>query len=55
MFEVGKMYNAPGVRKLPTGGAAGVIAQTALGPVFVGGSIGDTGHATWFFSLGRVF
>jgi len=26
------MYNAPGVRKLPTGGAAGVIAQTALGP-----------------------
>ena len=55
MFEVGKMYNAPGVSKLPTDGAAGVIAQTALGPIFVGGSVGDTGHATWFFSLGRVF
>ena len=55
MFEIGKMYNAPGVSKLPTDGAAGVIAQTALGPVFVGGSVGDTGHATWFFSLGRVF
>jgi len=55
MFEIGKMYNAPGVSKLPTDGAAGVIAQTILGPVFVGGSVGDTGHATWFFSLGRVF
>lgn len=28
---------------------------TALGPVFIGGSVGDTGHATWFFALGRVF
>ena len=55
MYEVGKMYNAPGVSKLPTDGAAGLIMQTFLGPVFVGGSVGDTGHATWFFSLGRVF
>jgi NTE family protein len=55
MYEVGKMYNAPGVSRLPNDGAAGIIVQTALGPVFVGGSVGDTGHATWFFSLGRVF
>ena len=55
MYEVGKMYNAPGVSKLPNDGAAGMIMQTVLGPVFVGGSVGDTGHATWFFSLGRVF
>jgi|HubBroStandDraft_6_1064221.scaffolds.fasta_scaffold03932_9 NTE family protein len=54
-YEVGKMFNAPGVSKLPTDGAAGVIARTAFGPVFVGGSVGDTGHATWFFALGRVF
>jgi len=54
-YEVGKMFNAPGVSKLPTDGAAGVIARTALGPLFVGGSVGDTGHATWFFALGRVF
>ena len=49
------MYNAPDVSKLPNDGAAGVIARTALGPVFIGGSVGDTGHAKWFFSLGRVF
>jgi NTE family protein len=54
-YEVGKMFNAPGVSKLPTDGAAGLIVRTALGPLFVGGSVGDTGHATWFFALGRVF
>jgi NTE family protein len=54
-YEVGKMFDAPGVSRLPTDVAAGVIARTALGPVFIGGSVGDTGHATWFFALGRVF
>jgi len=54
-YEIGKMFNAPGVSKLPNDGAAGVIVRTALGPVFVGGSVGDTGHATWFFALGRIF
>jgi NTE family protein len=55
MYEVGKMFNAPGVSKLPNDGAAGFIVRTALGPLFLGGSVGDTGHATWFFALGRVF
>jgi NTE family protein len=55
LYEVGKMFNAPGVSRLPNDGAAGVIVRTAIGPVFVGGSVGDTGHATWFFALGRVF
>jgi NTE family protein len=54
-YEVGKMFHAPGVSRLPNDVAAGVIAQTALGPVFIGGSVGDTGHAKWFFALGRVF
>jgi NTE family protein len=54
-YEVGKMYNAPGVSRLPTDGAAGFIVRTALGPVLIGGSVGDTGHANWFFALGRVF
>ena len=55
VYEIGKMFNAPGVSKLPNDGAAGVIMRTAIGPLFLGGSIGDTGHATWFFALGRVF
>ena len=55
MYEIGKMYNAPGVSALPNDGAFGVITRTAFGPVFIGGSIGDTGHKSWFFSLGHLF
>lgn len=54
--EVGKMYGDPfPAPKLSGDGALGVIAVTALGPIFVGGSAGDTGHYKWFFQLGRVF
>lgn len=54
--EVGKMYGDPfGAPRLSGDGAAGVIADTAFGPIFLGGSVGDTGHHKWFFQLGRVF
>ena len=54
--EVGKIYGDPfPAPRLSGDGAAGLLAETALGPVFVGGSVGDTGHAKWFFQLGRVF
>ena len=54
--EVGKIYNDPlGAPKLSGDGAAGLLADTALGPMFIGGSVGDTGHSKWFFQLGRVF
>jgi NTE family protein len=54
--EVGKMYGDPfPAPKLSADGVAGAIAVTAIGPVFFGGSVGDTGHAKWFFQLGRVF
>jgi len=54
--EVGKMYGDPfGAPRLSGDGAAGVIADTAFGPMFIGGSVGDTGHHKWFFQLGRVF
>jgi NTE family protein len=54
-YEIGKMFNDPSESKLPNDGAAGVIARTAFGPLFIGGSVGDTGHAAWFFALGRLF
>lgn len=54
--EIGKMYGDPfPTPKLSGDGAAGLLAETALGPVFVGGSAGDSGHYKWFFQLGRVF
>lgn len=60
-YEVGKMYrpaNQPGFPNesgFPNDFAAGMLAETALGPFFIGGSIGDSGHQKWFFQLGRVF
>ena len=54
-YEFGKMYNAPNASKFPNDAAVGFLAETAIGPLFIGGSVGDTGHAKWFFELGHVF
>jgi len=54
--EVVKMYGDPfPAPRLSGDGVAGLLADTFLGPIFIGGSVGDTGHAKWFFQLGRVF
>ena len=50
--EAGRMYGLSGWRADVT---AGIVAQTAFGPLYVGGSAGDDGHRRWFFKLGRVF
>jgi len=54
-YEFAKMYGAPNESKFPNDFAAGVLAETVIGPLFVGGSVGDSGHHKWFFQLGRVF
>jgi NTE family protein len=54
--EVGKIYGDPfRAPKLSGDAAAGLLAETAFGPIFIGGSVGDSGHSKWFFQLGRVF
>ncbi len=54
-YEIAKMYKVPSEAKFPTDVESGVVAETALGPLFIGGSVGDSGHQKWFFQLGRVF
>ena len=54
-YEIGKMYGVTTGSDLPDDVAAGFLAETALGPFFIGGSVGDSGHRKWFFQLGRVF
>jgi NTE family protein len=54
-YEAGKMYGAVNESKFPNDFAAGVLAETALGPFLVGGSVGDNSHHKWFFQLGHVF
>jgi hypothetical protein len=33
----------------------GIIAETFLGPAFVGGSFGEGGRANFYFAIGRFF
>ena len=54
-YEFGKMYGFPDASKFPNDVAIGILAETAVGPLVFGGSIGDSGHRKWFFQLGRVF
>jgi NTE family protein len=54
-YEFGKMYGLTKASEFPNDVAAGLLAETALGPFFIGGSVGDSGHRKWFFQLGRVF
>jgi len=54
-FEFGKMYGFSNQSAFPADVAAGIVAQTALGPIFLGGSVGESGHEKWFFQLGKVF
>jgi NTE family protein len=63
-YEFAKMYRTSSASNaigyfpesgFPTDVEAGVVAETAFGPLFFGGSVGDSGHQKWFFQLGRVF
>jgi NTE family protein len=55
-YEIGKVWDAaPGTPNLPNDIAGGVILKTLIGPIYGGGSVGDSGHRAWFFGLGRIF
>lgn len=54
-YEIGKVYDIPNVSSLPMDGYAGLIVNTFVGPVLIGGAYGATGHHKVFFRLGRVF
>ena len=54
-YEVAHAYNAPGASHLPTDGSVGLVVETLIGPLFIGGSVGDSGHHRIYFSMGRLF
>lgn len=53
--DVGKGYYVKDVSHLPSDGAAGLIINTLVGPVVVGGAVGDTGHYKLFFEIGKAY
>jgi NTE family protein len=54
-YELAKPYGIPGAPTLPMDATAGVILDYAVGPIFLGGSVGESGHRKLFFYLGKLF
>jgi NTE family protein len=56
MYEAGKAYGQPaGIPRIQQDGTVGVLFQTVFGPMFFGGSIGDTEHRKFYFKVGKFF
>jgi NTE family protein len=58
LLELGKTYklpNGPSPPNLPMDAAAGLLVNTIFGPVLVAGSVGNYGHARFYFRIGRIF
>jgi len=55
-YEIGKVWDGPsGTPTLPNDISGGFVVKTLLGPIYGGGSVGDTNHRKWFIGIGRVF
>lgn len=54
-YELGKTYGLAGAPSLPMDATAGIILDYAVGPIFLGGSMGESGHKKLFFYLGKLF
>jgi NTE family protein len=58
VLELGKTYKlptGPSPPNLPMDVAGGLLVNTIFGPVLVAGSVGDYGHARFYFQIGHVF
>jgi NTE family protein len=54
-YEVGRMFDFGNSTQAPMDVNAGFLVRTIVGPLFVGGSAGDSGHRKWYFQMGHVF
>jgi NTE family protein len=54
-FEFAKPFYTTGISRLPMDFKTGILAQTLLGPIQIGASVGDTGLRKFYFQFGRVF
>jgi NTE family protein len=60
-YEIAKPFALPSSyglalsSRLPMDASGGFIANTLIGPIFLGGAVGDTDHHRFFFQVGRVF
>jgi NTE family protein len=55
LYELGNAWLDGGSAKPYHSGAAGVLGETFVGVMFLGGSVADKGERKVFFRLGRIF
>ena len=58
VLELGKTYKLPllpSPPNLPMDVAGGLLVNTIFGPILVAGTVGNYGHARFYFQIGRVF
>jgi len=53
--DISKAYYVENASHLPSDGSAGLIINTLLGPIVLGGAIGDAGHYKFYFEIGRAY
>lgn len=57
-YEIGKAYKnafTTPESRLPNDVSAAILVQTFLGPIVMGGSVGDRAHRKFYFQVGRFF
>lgn len=54
-YEAGEIWSPEANAILRQDGTAGLLANTPLGVITVGASVGDAGHRKLFVTLGRIF
>jgi NTE family protein len=58
-YEIGKAYgndfSTNNESRLPNDVNAAILVQTFLGPIVMGGSVGDRAHRKFYFQVGRFF
>ena len=54
-YEGGSVFENFGTAKYRQSVTGGAVLETRIGPIFLGGSFGESGHRKLYFSLGRFF
>jgi len=54
-FDVGSYDKLTNGTRIPGDVGGAFVVSTLFGPVAIGGAVGDSGHARFYFAIGRVF
>ena len=54
-IQAGRVFHASSADRSGLDATAGVVADTFIGPIILGVSVGDAGHRKMFISIGRIF